>query len=224
MVTLYCYDILFFLYIVFYMKLLNYNSSIVSSFLFMFILIDVYDWFWNCLFLMINYVLSFLLIKSLKIDAYVIINLWINLPFDLHFTIWNIRENKMKYNFKSDWKMNICLSKRNNCIKIEEIKFYYEEFIDKNFLEIHYCIFLNKKHIIHLFKYFYLNRIILFSNNHPLNFWKPAKDTNQTPCTTLILSVPPTIGAIFFLISFIVCINFNLIVLNYNFIHQTPRR
>lgn len=49
----------------------------------------------------------FLLIKSLKIDAYVIINLWINLPFDLHFTIWNIHENKMKYNFKSDWKINI---------------------------------------------------------------------------------------------------------------------
>lgn len=70
-------------------------------------------------------------IISLKIDAYVIINLFINFPFDLHSTIWNIRENKMKYNFKSDWKMNIYLSKRNNCIKIEEIKFYYEEFIDK---------------------------------------------------------------------------------------------
>lgn len=125
---------------------------------------------------------------------------------------------KIKWNIISN-QIERCLSKRNNCIKIEEIKFYYEEFIDKNFLEIHYCIFLSKKHIIHLFKYFYF-----VSNNHPLNFWKSAKDTNQTPCTTLILSVPPTIGAIFFLISFIVCINFNLIVLNYNFIHQTPRR
>lgn len=42
------------------------------------------------------------------------------------FAIWfafynlNIRENKMKYNFKSDWKISTCLSKKITTLKLKK--------------------------------------------------------------------------------------------------------